>query len=78
MFKRIIGLIFCFILSLTGSQNLLAQQLPLFSEYMFNTLEINPPRYSHALTMPPSRFRQLTDEQIDKLVQYLAAKKSKR
>ena len=42
MFKRAIGLVFCLVISLTGSQNLFAQQLPLFSEYMFNTLEINP------------------------------------
>ena len=30
------------VLSLTWTQNLFSQQLPLFSEYMFNTLEINP------------------------------------
>jgi len=39
MFNRII---ICLFLSITGSEKLLAQQLPLFSEYMFNTLEINP------------------------------------
>lgn len=30
------------VLILSGTQSLFAQQLPLFSEYMFNTLEINP------------------------------------
>lgn len=32
----------CLVLSLTGTQKLAGQQLPLFSEYMFNTMEINP------------------------------------
>jgi len=34
--------IICIAFLLSGSQNLFGQQLPLFSEYMFNTLEINP------------------------------------
>jgi len=39
MFNRIV---ICLFLYLAGSQKMVAQQLPLFSEYMFNTLEINP------------------------------------
>jgi type IX secretion system PorP/SprF family membrane protein len=38
--KRFI--VICVAFLLTGAQNLFGQQLPLFSEYMFNTLEINP------------------------------------
>jgi type IX secretion system PorP/SprF family membrane protein len=42
MFKRTIGVLICLFISLTEPKKLIAQQLPLFSEYMFNTLEINP------------------------------------
>ena len=42
MGKRTIRFIISFSLLLLGYENLNAQQLPLFSEYMFNTLEINP------------------------------------
>jgi type IX secretion system PorP/SprF family membrane protein len=35
-------IIICLFFYLTGTYTLIAQQLPLFSEYMFNTLEINP------------------------------------
>ncbi len=36
------GIIICLFFYLIGTHKLIAQQLPLFSEYMFNTLEINP------------------------------------
>lgn len=42
MAKFKVRVLLCFILSLTWTQSLFSQQLPLFSEYMFNTLEINP------------------------------------
>ncbi len=47
MFNRTIKVLTCLIISLTGAQALIAQQLPLFSEYMFNTLEINPAYAGH-------------------------------
>jgi type IX secretion system PorP/SprF family membrane protein len=42
MFKRTIRVLIFLFISLTEPKKLIAQQLPLFSEYMFNTLEINP------------------------------------
>jgi len=47
MLKRIVSLFIYLVLLMTGTQKLLGQQLPLFSEYMFNTLEINPAYAGH-------------------------------